>query len=114
MSETAPVNPRVHSDALATLAQRLRAALAPQAIYLFGSHAHGQPHAGSDIDILIVLADEQFSTWDVAKRGYNAVDGLGLPVELHFTWSERLHERSAAAGSFEQEVVSKGRLLYAA
>lgn len=101
-------------EQLAEITRHLVPALAPRAIYLFGSYASGQPHAASDVDLLVVLPDENFSTWDVAKRGYGAVDGLGLLVELHFTWPERLRERGAAVGSFEHEAVSKGRLLYAA
>lgn len=114
MSEIDRPSSRLTPDASNELARRLRDALAPRAIYLFGSHAYGQPHAASDVDVLVVLPDEDFSTWDVAKRGYGAVDGLGLLVELHFTWPERLRERSEVPGSFEHEIVSKGRLLYAA
>jgi predicted nucleotidyltransferase len=114
MSSTVPTSSRVSDLQLAAAVKRLVDALAPRAIHLFGSQAYGQPHAGSDLDLLVVLADENFSTWDVAKRGYGAVDGLGLLVELHFTWLQRLHERGGVAGSFEQEILSKGRLLYAA
>ncbi len=101
-------------ELLKEIAVRLQGALRPRAIYLFGSRAYGQPRADSDVDVLVVLPDENFSTWDVAKRGYGAVDGLGLLVELHFTWVERLNERGGVAGSFEQEILTKGRLLYAA
>lgn len=114
MSEMTSQSGSITSEVLALLVRRLRDALAPRAIYLFGSHAYGHPHAGSDVDVLVVLRDESFSTWDAAKRGYGAVDGLGLLVELHFTWPERLRERAGVPGSFEHEIVSKGRLLYAA
>lgn len=114
MHDATPAEGGLTPERLAEVARRLVDALHPQAIYLFGSHAYGAPHAASDVDVMVVLPNEEFSLWDVAKRGYGAVDGLGLIVELHFTWPERLRERSDPKGSFEHEVVSKGRLLYAA
>jgi predicted nucleotidyltransferase len=38
-----------------TAVSRLPAALSPVAIYLYGSHAYGTPHPGSDIDLLVVV-----------------------------------------------------------
>jgi len=114
MHDASPPMSDLTPEQLADVTRRLVTALDPRAIYLFGSHAYGQPHAKSDVDVLVVLPDKNFSTWDVAKRGYAAVDGLGLVVELHFTWPERLREWGAAAGTFEHEILSKGRQLYAA
>ncbi len=104
----------VEQDQLREIVDRLVTALQPRAIYLFGSHACGTPTQDSDVDVLVVLGDGDYSLWDVAKRGYNAVDRLGPVVELHFTWPEQFHERAAAVGSLEHKVLSEGRLLYAA
>ena len=110
-----PIESRTLSEhVLSEIVRRLTAALSPRAIYLFGSHAYGTPREGSDVDVLVVLPSEDFSTWDMAKRAYGALDGTGLPVEFHFTWQERFEQFSAARGSFESEIRAKGRLLYAA
>jgi predicted nucleotidyltransferase len=110
---TAPANALTEAT-LAEMTRRLVAALSPRAVYLFGSHVYGRPHAGSDVDVLVVLPDEDFSTWDVAKSAYGALDGTKVPVELHFTWQDRFARLSAVRGSFEEEIHTKGRLLYAA
>ena len=39
---------------LRTFAQRLRAELGVEAVYLFGSFARGGEHEGSDLDVLVV------------------------------------------------------------
>jgi hypothetical protein len=104
---------RLTEELLAEIVRRLVAALAPRAIYLFGSHASGQPHATSVVDVLVVLPGDDFSTWDVAKRGYGALDGMKLPVEVHFTWQDRFDRFSGLHGNFEAEVRAKGKLLYA-
>lgn len=104
----------VTEELLAEIARRLVAELSPRAIYLFGSHACGTPHADSDIDILVVLGDELASTWEVGKRGYACLHGLGLPVELHYVTEGRFRRFSQVVGSLQREVQLKGRVLYAA
>jgi len=39
---------------LAQAIERLRRALSPLAIYLYGSYAYGSPRTDSDIDLLVV------------------------------------------------------------
>jgi HEPN domain-containing protein/predicted nucleotidyltransferase len=112
MSSTAPFSPRLSDEQLGQIVRRLADALAPRAIYLFGSHVYGTPTPDSDVDVLVVLADDSLSTWEPAKRGYTCFSGLGLPVELHFTSAERFARRSGVPGSFEYEVAGKGRLVY--
>jgi hypothetical protein len=99
---------------LAEITRRLVAALSPQGIYLFGSHAYGTARESSDVDVLVILPSEDFSTWDMAKRAYGALDGMALPIELHFTWQDRFNRLSGVHGTFDAEIRAKGRLLYAA
>ncbi len=110
---TTPANVLTEEN-LAEITRRLVAALSPRGIYLFGSHVYGTPRESSDVDVLVILPREDFSTWDVAKRAYGALDGMALPVELHFTWQERFDRLSGVRGSFEAEIRAKGRLLHAA
>ncbi|HOO16967.1 MAG TPA: nucleotidyltransferase domain-containing protein [Phycisphaerae bacterium] len=107
------VMPEFSQDMLAEIIRRLVAALTPRAIYFFGSHAYGTPHRDSDIDLLIVL-DHIDSIMDVARRGYGALFGLGLPIELHFITAEKLERYSGVIGSFHREVKTRGRIVYAA
>jgi predicted nucleotidyltransferase len=99
---------------LADIVRRLVAELAPRAIYLFGSCAYGKPTPDSDIDLLIVVDHEPAATWELGKRGYACLYGLGLPVELHFTSRTNFERFSAVVGSIHREVRQRGRILYAA
>ena len=38
-------------------ARQVAAQFHPEKIILFGSHAYGQPHEGSDVDILVIMPD---------------------------------------------------------
>ena len=42
----------IDSDLLKEAVQRIVARLHPERIYLYGSHAYGQPHDNSDVDLL--------------------------------------------------------------
>lgn len=105
--------PQFSEEMLPDITSRLVAALAPRAIYLFGSHAYGTPHRDSDVDLLVVL-DEIQSIMEVARRGYGALFGLGLPIELHFITAEKLERYGGVVGSFHREVKNRGRIVYAA
>jgi len=92
---------------------RLVKALAPRAVYLFGSFAVGLAKPDSDIDLMLILADESV-TVDHHRQGYAAVRGLGLPVELHFESQDRYDRFAAVFGSLQNDVQRKGIRLYAA
>jgi len=94
------------------IVSRLAPALSPQSIMLFGSYSHGQPTAGSDIDIMIILAGDGKPRWELVRRGWDCLRGLGLPIELHFNSQDRFLQRSLVPGSFEHEVARTARLVY--
>src|SRR5687768_12658219 len=46
----------VPKSVIKRFARQVAAQFRPEKIVLFGSHAFGQPHADSDVDILVVMA----------------------------------------------------------
>ena len=101
-------------QAVREIVRRLVAEFAPQAIYLFGSYAYGTPTPASDIDLLVVLADDTAVTWELGQRADACLHGLGLPVELHFASRAKFERFRTVVGSFHREVYQRGRILYAA
>jgi predicted nucleotidyltransferase len=81
---------------------------------LFGSHAYGTPDADSDVDLLVAVNDAELVQEDQDERGYRALRGLFLPIELHIVGQQQFEHRAAMPVTFEHEVSTKGRLLYAA
>jgi predicted nucleotidyltransferase len=92
--------------------QRLVAKLQPERIYLYGSHAYGQPHKDSDVDLLIVVSESDLSTHKKAVEAYRALRGLFLPAEIKVVTREKFEKRSQWLSSIERVVAEKGRLLY--
>jgi predicted nucleotidyltransferase len=105
---------RLTGERLAEIVQRLAAALSPQRIILFGSHAYGAPGADSDVDLLIVVDEASQLTIEFLKRAHACLDGSFLPVELHFRSRKNFERRGRIRTSLEHEVSTRGRVLYGA
>jgi predicted nucleotidyltransferase len=97
------------------IVRRLVAEYAPEKIILFGSYAYGDPHADSDIDLLIVK--------DTTERFYNRMgtvlrvaDGAHryIPFEPIVLTPTELDQRLRIGDQFIEEIVVKGETLYAA
>src|SRR5207245_8499527 len=81
----------------------------PEKIILFGSYAYGQPHADSDVDILVVMParnqlDQAFKIHSTLLPPFPLDIIVRTPKNL--LW--RLEERE----SFHTEIVRKGKVLY--
>ena len=81
----------------------------PEKVILFGSHAYGQPHADSDVDILVIMPAR--NVIDQAVRIRLAIESR-FPMDLIVRKPKDLEWRIAEGDSFLQEIVSKGKVLY--
>ena len=99
---------------IADAVNRLAVAFRPRAIYLFGSRVYGTPRPDSDFDVLIVIDGELPSLRELSQRGVDALRDVDLPVELHFCDARRFESWGTVAGSFQHEVRTRGRVVYAA
>ena len=81
----------------------------PQKIILFGSYAYGTPHAGSDVDILVVMParNELAQAWKIDRalaRNFSAHLIVRTPKNMEW----RLRE----GDWFLREIVALGKVLY--
>jgi len=78
-------------------------------IILFGSYAYGQPHADSDVDMLIIMpARNELAQ---AVKICLAVD-YNFPLDLLVRTPKNLAWRLAEGDSFLREVMERGKVLY--
>jgi len=92
--------------------RRLVAEMQPEKIYLYGSHAYGQPHPDSDVDLLVVLRHATLPPHKRARAAYHALRGLFFPAEVKVVTREEMERRLRWHSSIEKMAVEKGRLLY--
>jgi predicted nucleotidyltransferase len=98
---------------LADLVQRLRSVVEPKRIMLFGSCARGNAHENSDVDVLVIVADEV----DLLKANmaaYEAIRGFGYPVDIVYVNESRFARHANTPGFIFRQVVKDGLELYAA
>lgn len=94
--------------------KRIVATFDPIAIYLYGSHAYGQPHQDSDIDLLVVVSDSTLPSHQRAVAAYRALRGLAAPVEIKVATRAEFEQRARWQSSIERVVHEKGQMLYEA
>jgi predicted nucleotidyltransferase len=82
---------------------------APDKIILFGSHAYGEPHADSDVDILVVMPAR--NEIDQAVRIDRVIDPL-FPLDLMVCNPRTITWRLKEGDSFLREIMTKGKVLY--
>jgi|GEM_PF-912248 len=101
--------PNIPMSAIRRFARQIAERYDPDQIVLFGSHAHGTPHADSDVDLLVVM--EARDELHQAARVTLAFDPV-FPLDLIVRTPQRLRRRLADGDSFLQEVMAKGIVLY--
>ncbi|MBI2460876.1 MAG: nucleotidyltransferase domain-containing protein [Candidatus Rokubacteria bacterium] len=87
----------------------------PLKVILFGSHAYGEPTEDSDLDLLIVKeTSERFIDRWVAVQELIADPERRIPVESIVVTPGELQRHLTRGDQFFQEIVARGKLLYAA
>jgi predicted nucleotidyltransferase len=81
----------------------------PEKIILFGSHAYGEPHADSDVDILVVMPAR--NELDQAARISLTIDPP-FPLDIDVRTPRTMRWRLDEGDSFLREVTERGKVLY--
>ena len=103
---------RSEDAALSFLVGRLRAALRPEAIFLFGSRAAGTKRPDSDFDLLVVLPDDETGPPDYFAA-YAPVAGSGIGVDIVPCRLADFEAERNQPGTIARTADHEGRLLYA-
>jgi len=89
--------------------------IAVEQIYLFGSHAYGNPRKDSDLDLFIILKDEvNLREIEAAIKIRQSISEYQvMPVDLIVIKNSRYQERKNSP-TLERKIAREGILLYAA
>ena len=99
-------------ESLPEITRRILAVSTPRKIILFGSYARGDYDSESDLDILVIL-DEVESIDNETKRLYQAMLGLGVPVDIVVTRTAYVQRYGDLIGSVVRPALIEGKVLYA-
>lgn len=108
----------MHRDALIEAAiqevvRRLVAEYQPEKIMLFGSYAYGEPHADSDLDMLIVkeMPDRWIDRLSAVRRiAYGAHHRI--PFGPLVMTPREIEDRLNRGDPFMREMLERGEVLY--
>ncbi len=102
------------AELLDEITKRLAESIHPERIYLFGSHAAGNPDDDSDVDLLAVVRDADKSTQEIAIEGRKSLWGLQIPMDLIVCTEEKFNRYSQVKNTIMNEALCEGRIVYGA
>ena len=98
-------------EVVTEMAERIRRAIDPDRIVLFGSRARGEGSPDSDYDVLIVAASD-LPRWRRAAAMYGLLAGMGVPKEIVWWTPEEVAEWQGVRSHFINTALREGKLLY--
>jgi len=98
-------------EALVEMVERIRDAVHPDRVILFGSHARGEGTPESDIDLLIV-APSDLPRWRRTPPIYRLLAGLGVPKDIVWWTPEEIAQWRGVRSHFINTVLREGKVLY--
>ena len=102
----------VSAELLDEIVKRLRDALHPVAIYLFGSQVHGDVDKDSDIDLLAVVQDTNRSNREIAIQGRQDLWDINVPVDLVVCTESEFRKWRDVKNNVINEASCFGRIVY--
>lgn len=96
---------------LAEMVSRIRHAMEPERIILFGSRARGHAHPESDFDLLVIKESEE-PRYKRSVPLYIALADLPAEVDVLVYTPEEIREWSGVPEAFVTTAVREGRVLY--
>jgi predicted nucleotidyltransferase len=97
---------------LETATQRLVAEFQPEQVWLYGSHAWGNPHDDSDVDLLVVVSDSDETPIRRSQRAHRCLRGLQMPKDILVETRQEVDRVKKLQTSLENIILSRGRRLY--
>ncbi len=95
------------------MVDKLVAEYQPEKIILFGSHAHGEPDSGSDIDLLIVKdTSERYIDRCCTVRGILSDRKRKIGIDTIVVTPDELSGRIAIGDQFVNQILTKGCVLH--
>ncbi len=100
------------SSILDEMTRRLVAEFQPRQIYLFGSHAWGQPNEDSDVDLFVIVPESNQSPLERGLKARQCLRDLRVPKDILVETQAEVDWASRVYASLESEILERGVRLY--
>lgn len=102
----------IDENLLATVTQRLVAEFQPEQVWLYGSHAWGEPHESRDVDLFVVVPHSDETPIRRSQRAHRCLRGLRVPKDVLVETRLEVDRVKDLATSLENAILSRGWRLY--
>jgi len=97
---------------LQEMTRRLVAEFQPTQIFLFGSHAWGQPTEDSDVDLLVIVPSSEQSRMERGLQARRCLRDLSTPKDILVETQAEVARASSVYATLESEILERGVRLY--
>jgi predicted nucleotidyltransferase len=97
---------------LSDIINRLVNEFRPENIFLFGSHVWGTPHKDSDLDLLVIITDSNYSPSKRSSIAYRCLRDIPYPLDILVKTRKEIEKFAQIPISLEHQILNKGRCLY--
>jgi predicted nucleotidyltransferase len=94
------------------ITRRLVVEFQPEQVILFGSYAWGEPSAGSDIDLMVIVSHSDQSEYQRALRGHACLSDLEIAKDVVVKTRSEFDFFRDVYASLEHKVAKRGKVLY--
>jgi len=100
-------------DEIQQITELIKQTVPVERIYLFGSHAYGEPHEHSDYDFFVILPDGSMRPLDAEGMIHRAVAHTPIMTAMDvLTQHKTRFDLKSRYNTLERKVSRDGRLLY--
>ena len=104
---------QINQKILTELSQKLASELNPLKIYIFGSHAWGEPETYSDLDLLILVENSDEPKARQATRAYRALrDFSNIPIDILVRTIDEFQSLASIKSTLFHKIQNSGKLIY--
>lgn len=97
---------------LREMTARLVETFQPEKVILFGSHAWGSPHEGSDVDLYVIVPESSERPLQRARRALACLSGLRVAKDVLVRTRAEAEKFRHVYASLESLIFEKGKVLY--
>jgi len=111
---SAPVPESTFTAELEDVVRRLVTHYRPLKVILFGSHAWGEPHADSDVDLFVIKdsLDDPHARIQAARRMLWDTGGVPFPMDLLVYTPPEVEWRLSLGDPFVRKILEEGVTLH--
>jgi len=102
----------VSDSLLQEVTRRLVELFQPEQVILFGSHAWGIPSAGSDVDVMVIVAQSELSDYERSVLGHRCLSGLDIAKDVIVKTRAEFDFLRDVRASLEYKIARRGKVLY--